>query len=156
LRSLTPTLHNLRMATSVDFAHYACDLLSSLGACTAKRMFGGFGISTDGLTVAIVADLGDGEILWLKGDDIARSRYEAAGCLRFTYAAKGVPKSMNYFSAPDEAMDSEHAMRPWAALALECAVRARANKPKAPRAVASAPKSKAVPTLVKKGRSAAK
>ena len=61
-------------------------------------MFGGFGISTDGLTIAILADLGDGEKLWLKGDDSTRSRYEAAGCKIFTYPAKGVPRTMNYFA----------------------------------------------------------
>jgi hypothetical protein len=48
----------------------------------------------------------------------------------FIYNAKGTPRSMNYFSAPEEAMDSANAMRPWAALALECAVRAQAGKRK--------------------------
>ncbi len=116
------------MPTNADFANYCCDLLASAGRCIPKRMFGGFGISMDGLTIAILADLGDGEKLWLKGDDSTRSRYEAAGCKIFTYAAKGVPRSMNYFSSPEEAMDSPDAMRPWAALALDCALRARAGK----------------------------
>lgn len=116
------------MSISKDFASYCCDLLSSAGQCVAKRMFGGFGISTDGLTLAILADLGDGEKLWLKGDEATRSQYEAAGCAIFTYDAKGVPRSMNYFSAPEDAMDSADAMRPWAALALQCAVRAQAAK----------------------------
>lgn len=127
------TLDNLNMPTNTDFANYCCDLLASAGPCTAKRMFGGFGISTDGLTIAILADLGDGEKLWLKGDADTRSRYEAAGCKLFTYPAKGVPRSMNYFSSPEEAMDSPDAMRPWARLALECALRARADKPRAAR-----------------------
>ena len=116
------------MPTNTDFANYCCDLLASTGPCVAKRMFGGFGISTDGLTIAILADLGDGEKLWLKGDDSTRSRYEAAGCKIFTYPMKGVPRSMNYFSSPEESMDSPDAMRPWAALALDCALRARAGK----------------------------
>jgi DNA transformation protein and related proteins len=116
------------MPTNTDFANYCCDLLASAGRCIPKRMFGGFGISTDGLTIAILADLGDGEKLWLKGDDSSRPRYEAAGCKIFTYPAKGVPRSMNYFSAPEDAMDSPDAMRPWAALALDCALRARADK----------------------------
>jgi DNA transformation protein and related proteins len=130
------------MPTNTDFAKYCCDLLASAGRCIPKRMFGGFGISTDGLTIAILADLGDGEKLWLKGDDGTRSRYEAAGCKIFTYPMKGVPRSMNYFSAPEEAMDSPDAMRPWAALALDCALRARAAKslvkPKAKKAVVKA------------------
>ena len=117
------------MPTNVDFANYCCDLLRSAGPCVAKRMFGGYGISTDGLTSAILTNLGDGEKLWLKGDEATRSRYEAAGCQMFTYAAKGVPRSMNYFSSPEDAMDSPDAMRPWAAMALECALRARAAKP---------------------------
>jgi DNA transformation protein and related proteins len=119
---------NSAMPTNTDFANYCCDLLASVGRCIPKRMFGGFGISTDGLTIAILADLGDGEKLWLKGDDSSRSRYEAAGCKIFTYPMKGVPRTMNYFSSPEEAMDSPDAMRPWAALALECALRARAGK----------------------------
>ncbi len=116
------------MPTNTDFANYCCDLLTSVGRCVPKRMFGGFGISTDGLTIAILADLGDGEKLWLKGDAFTRARYEAAGCKIFTYPMKGVPRSMNYFSAPEEAMDSPDAMRPWATLALDCALRARASK----------------------------
>ena len=129
------------MPANTEFANYCCDLLASTGRCVPKRMFGGFGISTDGLTIAILADLGDGEKLWLKGDDSTRSQYEAAGCKIFTYPAKGVPRSMNYFSAPEDAMDSPDAMRRWAALALDCALRARVGKrvpkpKKAPQALA--------------------
>ena len=121
------------MPAHTDFANYCCELLRSAGPCVAKRMFGGYGISTGGLTIAILADLGDGEKLWLKGDESTRSRYEAAGCQIFSYSAKGVPRSMNYFSSPEDAMDSPDAMRPWAALALECALRARVAKPQTPR-----------------------
>ena len=116
------------MPANTDFANYCCDLMGSVGPCVAKRMFGGFGISTAGLTIAILVDLGDGEKLWLKGDESTRSRLEAAGCQIFTYPMKGVPRSMNYFSSPEEAMDSPDAMRPWAALALDCALRARTVK----------------------------
>ena len=117
------------MPTNTDFANYCCDLLASAGRCIPKRMFGGHALSTEGLTIAILADLGDGEKLWLKGDDSTRSRYEAAGCKIFTYPMKGVARSMNYFSTPEDAMDSPDAMRPWAALVLDCALRARAGKP---------------------------
>lgn len=135
------------MSISKDFASYCCELLSSAGPCVAKRMFGGFGISTDGLTLAILADLGKGEKLWLKGDEATRSQYEAAGCAMFTYDARGVPRSMNYFSAPEDAMDSADAMRPWAALALLCAARAQAAKRK--------PAAKAVSKVAAKAAKAA-
>ena len=114
-------------ATSADrdFADYCCELLASAGPCVAKRMFGGFGISTGGRTLALVADLGAGLQLWLKADADSRARFEAAGCARFTYLAAGVARSMNYYSAPDEAMESSHAMAPWVRLALDSALKAR-------------------------------
>ena len=121
------------MATpNPDFATYCCDLLAAAGHCVAKRMFGGYGISTDGLTLAIVADLGGGETLWLKADEASRTQFEAAGCARFVYLVKGKPMGMNYYSAPADAMESPALMAPWARLSLDCAVRARAAKPSRP------------------------
>jgi DNA transformation protein len=111
-----------------EFVAHSCDLLAGLGAVTVKRMFGGFGLSLEGMNIAILADLGAGPCLWLKADDSTRTRFESAGCQRFTYMAKGLPRSVNYYSAPDDAMESPALMQPWALLALECALRAR--KPK--------------------------
>ncbi len=112
-----------------EFARYCCDLLASVGPCVARRMFGAYGISSEGLTLAILADLGTGEKLWLKVDETSRARFEAAGCERFVYQAKDKPMSMNYYSAPDEAMESAQLMAPWARLALEAALKARQSKP---------------------------
>jgi DNA transformation protein len=125
------------MATAPsDFALYCCEILSSAGPCTAKRMFGGWGISTDGLTIAIIADLGGGEKLWLKANDENRHAWEGAGCERFSYASskagEPVSRGMNYYSAPEEAMDSAHAMAAWARMALQAALIAK-NTKKAPK-----------------------
>lgn len=117
-----------------NFARYCCELLSTVGPCVHKRMFGGFGISTGGLTIAWVLDLGSGEKLWLKADETTRGLYEAAGCERFTYMAKGVAKSVNYYSAPEDAMESPALMAQWARQALDCALKAAAaRKPPRPR-----------------------
>ncbi|MDO9167299.1 MAG: TfoX/Sxy family protein [Rhodoferax sp.] len=118
-----------------EFARYCCDLLIGAGPCVARRMFGGYGISTNGLTLALLADLGGGEKLWLKADDASRPLFEAAGCERFAYLAKGKAMSMNYYSAPDDAMESPQLMAPWARLALEAALKARQSKPAAKRPV---------------------
>lgn len=91
-------------------------------------MFGAWGISTGGFNIAIVADRGSGERLWLKADGAVRSYYEVAGCERFTYTAKGVQRSVNYYSAPAEAMESPQLMAPWARQALECALKAHSAK----------------------------
>ena len=115
-------------APASEFALYCCELLSTVGPCVARRMFGAYGISTDGLTLAILADLGSGEKLWLKADETTRPRFEKSGCERFTYQSKNGPKSMNYYSAPEEALESHLLMAPWAHLALEAALRARQFK----------------------------
>ncbi len=113
-----------------EFAQYCCELLATVGPCVAKRMFGGHGISTDGLTIALIADLGQGDKLWLKASAATTTLFEAAGSERFSYLAKGKLKSMGYYSAPDAAMESVHEMAPWARLALEAALAARAPKRK--------------------------
>jgi DNA transformation protein len=142
------------MATNKDFANYCCELLASSGPCVAKRMFGGWGISTDGLTIAIIASLGGPERLWLKASDDTRGQFEAAGCARFTYDmeknGEKVPRSMNYYSAPEDAMDSPDAMRPWARLALECALKVPVKPVRQARAATKKIVSKVVKKAIKK------
>lgn len=150
-----------------DFAAHCCDLLSSVGPCAAKRMFGGYSVAVDGFTLAWLIDLGGGPTLWLKANEETRGLYEAAGCRRFTYTAKGVERSVNYYSAPEEAMESPQLMAPWARQALDCALKARAGRPRAkPRAkpatpaarrprAAAAPR-KAKPALARASRKSAR
>lgn len=112
-------------ASNSEFSNYCCELLASLGPCQAKRMFGGWGIRCEGLTVAIIADLGDGHTLWLKASANTCATFEAEGCQRFTYTTKGVARSMNYYSAPTNAMESPALMQDWARLAWQAALAAR-------------------------------
>lgn len=117
------------MPANRDFADYCCELLASVGPILAKRMFGSWGLTIDGLMIAIVSDRGAGEKLWLKANDETRVRFESAHCERFSYTTRkggaAVARDMNYYSAPEDAMDSVHAMAPWARLALEGALKAR-------------------------------
>lgn len=112
-----------------EFVQHCLDLLVSAGPCVAKRIFGGWGISTGGLTLAIIADLGDGERLWLKTDATTLPTFESAGCTPFVYTAKGKPMTLSYRAAPEDAMESPALMRDWATLALDAALRAHAAKP---------------------------
>lgn len=111
-----------------DFIDHCLDLLRPVGLPQAKRMFGGHGIYLDGLFIAIVAD----DQLFLKADAATRAAFEAAGCQPFTYLARGKTMQMNYWSVPAETMESTAQMQPWARLALEAALRARAAKAPAP------------------------
>ena len=125
------------MSVSKDFADYCCELLSGVGKPTAKRMFGGWGISVDGVTIAVIADLiksgGANEKLYLKVNDESKAQFVEAGGLRFEMETKdGKLMGMNYYTTPDETMESPDAMLPWARLALRCALEAKATaNPKA-------------------------
>ena len=125
------------MAVSKDFADYCCELLSGVGSPVAKRMFGGWGIYVDGVTIAVIADLtklgGSNEKLYLKVDEVTKLQFEAAGGTRFEMLSKdGKTLGMNYYTTPDETMESPDAMLPWARLALRVALDARSKaKPKA-------------------------
>ncbi|MBE7367887.1 TfoX/Sxy family protein [Ramlibacter pallidus] len=105
------------------FASYCAELLSALGPVRVRRMFGGHGIYVDDLFIAIVV----GETLYLKADDQSLPRFEAAGCQPFSFTAKGRTMTTHYRAAPVDAMDSPALMRPWATLAIEAALRARAR-----------------------------
>lgn len=107
-----------------EFASHCLELLAPLGAARAKRMFGGYGLYIDDLFIALIAF----ERLYLKVDAQTRAAFEAAGCQPFVYDGKGKSVTMSYFTAPEQAIDSAHEMLPWARLAFEAALRARAAK----------------------------
>jgi DNA transformation protein len=113
------------MATTTPaFLAHCLELLSSVGQPRARRMFGGHGLYIDELFAALII----GDRLYLKTDDVTRSRFEAAGCEPFVYqAAGGRHVSVSYWSAPDAAMESAARMAPWARLAIDAALRARAR-----------------------------
>jgi DNA transformation protein len=108
------------------FVNHCLELLAPLGATRATRMFGGHGLYVDDLCVALLI----GDALYLKVDDAHRAAFEAAGCKPFTYEMKktGETKSISYYTAPDEAMESPAEMTPWGRRALSAAVAARAAK----------------------------
>ena len=138
------------MAISKDFADYCCELLSGVGKPVPKRMFGGWGISLDGVTVAVIADLGklggSNQKLYLKVNDITKAQFAVAGGKRFEMASKdGKLMGMNYYTTPDETMESPDAMLPWARLALSAALDAKSkSSAKAKPKVSKKPKKSSV------------
>jgi DNA transformation protein and related proteins len=120
---------------------HACELLASLGACKAVRMFGGYGVSVDGMNVAIIA----WDTLYLKTNATTEAQWLAAGGKPFIYEGKGKPMKLNYHTPPDEALDSPALMAPWGRLAMQAALEAR--KPATLKVTA---KAKAKPRAVKR------
>lgn len=103
-----------------DFANYCCELMGSLGDVQAKRMFLGWGLSVDGLTVAVIA----WDTLYLKANAETKPHFAAAGCQVFEHEANGRTRRMQYHTAPESALESSAAMQPWANLAMQAALAA--------------------------------
>jgi len=112
------------MATNA-LALHCTELLAPLGAVRVRRMFGGHGIYLDELFIAIIAF----DRLYLKAGPTSRAQFEAAGCEPFVYDRKTESVALGYWSAPADAMESPALMEPWARLALQAALAARAVKP---------------------------
>ena len=125
------------------FVEHCRELLAGIGAVRSKRMFGGHGLYVDDIFLALVT----AETLYLKTDDATRAAFENAGCRPFAFHARGKDVETSYLSAPEAALESAGQMQPWARLALEAALRARAAKPASPRrrTAAAAPAKEASP-----------
>lgn len=135
---------------SDPFTELCVELLAPLGPVRVRRMFGGQGLYVDGLFMAIIDD---GQ-LFLKSDEATRDRFDAAGCLPFTFPNKaGEPVVTSYRRPPEEALESPPLMLPWARLAFEAALRAanaKAKKAAAPKRAAAGKSSAAKKAPAKK------
>lgn len=122
------------MATAArpPFVEHCIELLAPLGSVRVRRMFGGWGLYVDELFVALIAF----DRLYLKGSVATNAQFEAAGCEPFIYDGHGEPVRLGYWTAPPDALDSPALMQPWARLAMQAALAARAAKPVKPRAAA--------------------
>ena len=128
------------MPNSKAFVAHVLELGGGAFALAARPMFGGHGIYADGIIVGIVID----DTLYLKTDDTNRAEFTALGLEAFVYSTKeGERHAMSYLRAPDDALESAPAMRPWLRSALGASLRVaagkrpasgRKGKPSAPRA----------------------
>ena len=111
-----------------ELVTHASELFAPLGHIRAKAMFGGWGFYCDELFFAIVAD----ETLYLKADADSTERFRTVGGEPFCYRGRNEETmTMNYWTVPEEALETPAGMRPWAQLALAAAVRSR--KPPKPK-----------------------
>jgi DNA transformation protein len=138
------------MASSTSFVTFALDLLAPLGPVQARRLFGGHGLYVRGVMFALL----DEDELFLKADGGTRERFVAAGCRMWVY---GGMKETSYYRPPDEAHEDPEAMLPWARLALDAALRAKATKDTRARAAAerrAAREAKGAGTAARRGGAA--
>jgi DNA transformation protein and related proteins len=114
------------MTTSEAFLDFLRDALAGLGPVVVRRMFGGAGISCDGVMFALVAD----NTLYLKADAESRAAFEAEGLGPFVYEGRGKPVAMSYWRAPERLLDESDELLAWARTALAVAHREATAKPR--------------------------
>ena len=122
----------MSLQMSDAFIDYVIELFGPFGTTVVRRMFGGHGVYLDGLMFAIVSD----DALYLKADEMNRVEFEQAGCEIFGYARKGKRATLNFYRAPEQAMESPELMLPWARTAYAAALRSNAKKQAAGHAAA--------------------
>jgi DNA transformation protein and related proteins len=83
-------------------------------------MFAGAGVYLDGVFFALATS--DGGI-YLKCDAEIEDRFRAAGSSPFTYGRDERKITMSYWSLPNEALDDSDALKEWAELAYQAALR---------------------------------
>jgi DNA transformation protein len=135
---ITIELKENDMATDDGLVDWVKEALEGAGTITARKMFGGLSLYLDGRIFAMVID----DAIWFKGDAVSDPIWEAADCPMFTYdfGDGKMAGRMNYRRAPDDVYDDADAMRHWASIGIQAALRAPAKKPKP--AKAKSPKSK--------------
>jgi DNA transformation protein len=107
-----------------EFLAHVLGLLEPLGRVHARGMFGGHGLYCDGVFFGIVLD----NTLYLKTDDQNRGEFERAGSEIFSYSRKDQRAKLNFYRAPEDALDAPQLMLPWAKSAVGAALRARSGK----------------------------
>jgi DNA transformation protein len=96
--------------------------LNQVAPVTARAMFGGYGIYTEGVIFALIAD----GVLYFKVDDSNRDDYLNAGMRPFTYEGKGKPIEMSYCQLPDAVWQDLATLAVW--VEKSAAVSRRAKK----------------------------
>ncbi|MBK7899896.1 MAG: TfoX/Sxy family protein [Azonexus sp.] len=106
---------------SREFAAYVVELLEPLGAVSARRMFGGYGLYREGLMFALIAD----DTLYVKADAENRGEYEKRAMPPFLYTRQGKTITIAYHAVPPEALDDRTDLLALARLGFAAALRGR-------------------------------
>jgi DNA transformation protein and related proteins len=110
---------------------FLLELLTPLGPVSARRMFGGVGLFTNGMMFGLIVR----EELFFKVGDSNRTAFEAAGEAPFTYDTKNGSHTLtSYWRCPPDLLDDADTFRDWARGAIEAALAASRAKPKRGRA----------------------
>lgn len=108
------------------FTVFILELLESVGAVSARRMFGGVGLFHGGVMFGLIVR----EELFLKVGDANRPAYEAASESPFSYETKnGTHTLASYWRCPPDLLDDGDTFRSWIREAIEAAAVSARSKP---------------------------
>ncbi|MGQ0681812.1 TfoX/Sxy family protein [Bradyrhizobium sp.] len=118
---------------------FLIDLFADFGPVTIRRMFSGYGISSDGTNFALALRAG----LYFRADEATIPQYEAEGSKPFQYQTRARTVTVNsYWQLPARLFDDTEELGAWARAALAAAQRAALKKRPKARKVAKAPPTK--------------
>jgi DNA transformation protein and related proteins len=104
---------------------FLAELFAGFGPVTIRRMFSGFGISTDGINFALALRGG----IYLRADEQTIAHFEAEGARPFQYQTRAKTVTVNsYWQLPERLYDDPQALTDWARAALAAAQRAALRK----------------------------
>ena len=110
------------MAVSESYRDFVLEQLGRVAAVTAKRMFGGVGIYSQGLFFALIAE----DRLYFKVDDSTRPDFERLGMEPFR--PFGEDSAMGYYEVPADVVEDAGQLEPWMRKAINVAARAKQAK----------------------------
>ena len=114
------------MGFSKGYRDFVVEQLGRVASVTAKSLFVGVGLYTDGLFFALIAE----DRLYFKVNDDTRPDFERLGMGPFR--PFGEDQAMGYYEVPADVLEDPAQLEPWMRKAVEVARRAKSQKRKKP------------------------
>lgn len=104
---------------------FLIELFAGFGPITLRRMFGGYGVSADGVNFALVLR----GAIYLRADEATVPRFASEGSQPFQYQAQGKTRVIaSYWRLPERLYDDPDELADWARAAQAAAERAALTK----------------------------
>jgi DNA transformation protein len=110
------------MAFSKGYRDFVVEQLGRVAPVTARSMFGGVGLYTEGLFFALIAE----DRLYFKVDDSTRPEFELLGMEPFR--PFGEENAMGYYEVPADVLEDATQLEPWMRKAIGVAGKAKQGK----------------------------
>ncbi len=110
---------------------FALDLFANVGPVSARRMFGGVGLFSEGVMFGLIDD----GTIFLKTDEGLRRELSEEGSRPWVYVDRkgpraGIAQETSYWSLPEAASDDPEEASAWGAKALAIALAVKGAGPK--------------------------